>query len=65
MERRCAIGPVRASRTQMWVYVINVGVVKEKLDGKSNNILLELWYQLKPEQPSTIGGGPGKHSGLA
>ena len=30
--------------------LIKAGVVKEKLDGQPNRILLELWHQLKPEQ---------------
>ena len=34
----------------MWVDLIKAGVVKEKLDGQPNRILLELWHQLKPEQ---------------
>ena len=34
----------------MWVDLIKAGIVKEKLDGQPNRILLELWHQLKPEQ---------------
>ena len=49
-ERRGAKGPVKVSRTQMWVDLIKARVVKEKLNGKPNRILLELWHQLKPEQ---------------
>ena len=41
---------MKVSRTQMWVNLIKARVVKEKLDGQPNRILLELWNQLKPEQ---------------
>ena len=41
-ERRGAKGPVKVSRTQMWVDLIKAGVVKEKLDGQPSRILLEL-----------------------
>ena len=41
---------MKVSRIQMWVDLIKAWVVKEKLDGQPNRILLELWHQLKPEQ---------------
>ena len=41
-ERRGEKGPVKVSRTQMWVDLIKAGVVKEKPDGQPNRILLEL-----------------------
>ena len=41
---------MKVMRTQMWVDLIKAGADKEKLDRKSNKILLELWQQLKPEQ---------------
>ena len=43
-------GPMKFTRTQMWVDLIRAGADGGKLDGKSNRILLELWQQLKPEQ---------------
>ena len=39
-ERRGAKGPMKVSRTQMWVDLIKAGEMKEKLDGKPNKILL-------------------------
>ena len=45
-ESRSAKGPEKVSRTQMWVDSIKVGVVKEKLDGQPNRILLELWLSI-------------------
>lgn len=36
-------GPLKVWRTQVWVDLIKAGVVKEKLDGQPNQILLELW----------------------
>ena len=36
-------GPMKVTRTQMWVDLIWAGVDGRKLDGKSNRILLELW----------------------
>ena len=41
-ERRSAKGPMKVLRTQMWVDLIKARVVKEKLDGQPNRILLEL-----------------------
>ena len=38
-ERRGAKGPVKVSRTQMWVDLIKAGVVKEKLKRQPNRIL--------------------------
>ena len=49
MERRGAKGPVKVLRTQMRVDLIKASVVKEKLDGQPNRILIELWHQSKPE----------------
>ena len=43
-------GPMKVMRTQMWVDLIWAGAHGEKLDRKSNRILLELQQQLKPEQ---------------
>ena len=41
-ESRGAKGPLKVSRTQMWVDLIKAGIVKGKLDGQSNRIMLEL-----------------------
>ena len=43
-------GPMKVTRTQMWVDLIQAGADGKKLDGKSNRILPEQWHQLKPEQ---------------
>ena len=43
-EKRGTKGPMKVSRTQMWVDSIKVGVVKENLDWKPDRILLELWH---------------------
>ena len=42
---------MKISRIQMWVDLIKARVIKEKLDGQPKRILLELWPQLKLEQP--------------
>ena len=34
----------------MWDDLMKTGADREKLDGKSKRILLEMWQQLKPEQ---------------
>lgn len=49
-ERKSLKGPVKVMRTHMSVDLIKAGTDKEKLDGKSNKILLELWLQVKLEQ---------------
>ena len=36
-------GPMKVTRTQMWVDLKWAGADGRKLDGKSNRILLELW----------------------
>lgn len=48
-ERRGAKGPVKVLRTQMWVDLVKARAVTEKLYGKSNRTLLELWHDLKSE----------------
>lgn len=49
-HKRNLRGPMRVTRTQMWVDLIWAGVDGRKLDRKPNRILLELWQRLKPEQ---------------
>lgn len=39
-ERKSLKGPVKVIMTQMWVDLIKAGGDREKLDGKSNKILL-------------------------
>ena len=34
----------------MWADLMEAGADREKLDGKSNKILVRLWQQWKPEQ---------------
>lgn len=41
-ERKALKGPMKVSRNCMWVDLINMEAVKEKLNGKPDKILLEL-----------------------
>ena len=43
-------GPHEGHKDQMWVYLIGEEAEREKLDGKSHRIILELWQQLKAEK---------------
>ena len=42
-QRKNLKGPMKVRRTQMWVDLTGAGADRQKLVGKSNKILLELW----------------------
>ena len=46
-------GPMKVTRTQMWVDLIWAGADRRKLDGKPSRILLDLWQQINQSSSSS------------